>query len=870
MAVKVIRKDGKKTVIRTSSSSTKKKKSTTKKLVRSDTQAVIVKESGEIELKDSSDRFDPDILAKEKEVEEKKQVSKAIEEQKEKLGTDTLSPTEIEAIEARVAIGTEGAKQVFLTPDEQKSLESLSPSEAEAFVASKEREEKISEQVFVSPSEKEAVDDFIKRGGEGGAEQIVLSEVASDVERKELSRERFEKENPFQIREPTQEELFRSIPVIKEAGEFKSGLQSFFNEPGFAGRLKDDPTLTPSERIGGVVGLGLSAAGLGGALPVSISIPAEPFLKVGKSIALPTVTGLTAQKATTAIAESLLPEEFEELKNDKRLERFIEEARKEVVRKEAGKGGLGFGKAIALETIPTLTSALEKKDFEKELRLILAGEGVFGSELERQVNFGKASLAIKEGGQLAALLAAGASTERIGAAELRKITPSLKPSAFLKSDIKLAETKARESLTLISKGKGDDILKEISKAAAGGVGKIKPSIRKGKLGLEIFKTIAPLGAAEGITESIAEDISRGLDIDLGKAALSGAVAAPLAGGIGTSIALSKGARRKAISGLANILDVTEKPGDIIADVSGNIKKVFDSDLIIRLPSIPTPFAGKKASFSVGITSPSIGIPSISIGTQTDDGDFKAKEFDIPKFKPRGIKTRVKTPSIGIPGSKGKSLLDSKLNIGLEDKVKIDNNVNIDTGLPVKTDTSVPVDVGTGVPVDTSVNVDTNIPIGTSIPVSTSVPVSTTVAVPVNIPVIPSLSLGLSKSKPKKKRSKGYDVFVKEKGKFKRINKVPRTRSSALDFANFLVENSNARSFKIKDTKLKGSPKAIKHIGSYNKKRYKVKKDGTNIEKSKFAINTEGEFLGITAKGLARIRSAKKLKQLTKRKKGLSL
>jgi hypothetical protein len=90
------------------------------------------------------------------------------------------------------------------------------------------------------------------------------------------------------------------------------------------------------------------------------------------------------------------------------------------------------------------------------------------------------------------------------------------------------------------------------------------------------------------------------------------------------------------------------------------------------------------------------------------------------------------------------------------------------------------------------------------------------------------------------------VYAKEKGNFVKVNDTPLSKTSALNLADYYVDNSTARTGKIVATK--GTPKEQPR-GYFNKDKYKLNKDSSFVEKSKYAINTRGELEGITLKGL---------------------
>jgi len=123
---------------------------------------------------------------------------------------------------------------------------------------------------------------------------------------------------------------------------------------------------------------------------------------------------------------------------------------------------------------------------------------------------------------------------------------------------------------------------------------------------------------------------------------------------------------------------------------------------------------------------------------------------------------------------------------------------------------------------------------------------------------------------------GFSVSVKSRGKFRKINRKPLTRSSALGLGADFVDRSTARSFFITKSKKKGKAKNILGIeGTFNPfkfrrpaRRSKLPRE-TFIERSAFAIDTPGERQGITFKGLLaleRRRAVRKILRLPTRRR----
>ena len=102
---------------------------------------------------------------------------------------------------------------------------------------------------------------------------------------------------------------------------------------------------------------------------------------------------------------------------------------------------------------------------------------------------------------------------------------------------------------------------------------------------------------------------------------------------------------------------------------------------------------------------------------------------------------------------------------------------------------------------------------------------------------------------------GYNVFVRSRGKFKRVNINPLRKSRALDLGSFVTDQSLAATFKISKTNVKAKPPKIKFPKGYflrtNKKfRAKLVKGkpikNLAVEKKKFRLDTLREVNKIQA------------------------
>ncbi len=145
-----------------------------------------------------------------------------------------------------------------------------------------------------------------------------------------------------------------------------------------------------------------------------------------------------------------------------------------------------------------------------------------------------------------------------------------------------------------------------------------------------------------------------------------------------------------------------------------------------------------------------------------------------------------------------------------------------------------------------------------------------------IPKVPFLILPLPEvdapqfQAPTDDPQKGFNVFIRRKGKLTRRNKVPLTRPSAFGLGFLLADQSVARSGVVRDAKKKG--KSIPALNRVTAIAFKFRKPkgktklarDSFVERSRFAIDSIGELEGITAKGRAqaeRNRSIRKVLRL---------
>jgi hypothetical protein len=112
-----------------------------------------------------------------------------------------------------------------------------------------------------------------------------------------------------------------------------------------------------------------------------------------------------------------------------------------------------------------------------------------------------------------------------------------------------------------------------------------------------------------------------------------------------------------------------------------------------------------------------------------------------------------------------------------------------------------------------------------------------------------------------KKFKAYDVYIKEKGRVKKLNEMPLPRFMALSRGATYVDDTPSASFEIR-----GSPKKLTHkIDStppsimYKFTPAKTKKALRFVEKPKYRIDSVGEMAGITKKGLSALEEFRRFK-----------
>lgn len=115
-------------------------------------------------------------------------------------------------------------------------------------------------------------------------------------------------------------------------------------------------------------------------------------------------------------------------------------------------------------------------------------------------------------------------------------------------------------------------------------------------------------------------------------------------------------------------------------------------------------------------------------------------------------------------------------------------------------------------------------------------------------IIPKLK---PSSKEERKSRQGYNVLVKSRGKFIKVNQKALTKDAAFDLGARAVDETTAATFKLAAAKGKVSSKGSDQYFSRKQNQFrekKTKKEILTIEKNRYRINTGGEFRGITIQG----------------------
>jgi len=141
---------------------------------------------------------------------------------------------------------------------------------------------------------------------------------------------------------------------------------------------------------------------------------------------------------------------------------------------------------------------------------------------------------------------------------------------------------------------------------------------------------------------------------------------------------------------------------------------------------------------------------------------------------------------------------------------------------------------------------------------TPVEIQPTTIIEPTVIIPPLIPVTLEERKKVPQEARGYDVFVRERGVFKKITKGSLSRVQAMDFGAYRVGTTARASFLLKpSTSLRAKPLGASK-GYYQRFRMDFKvKDNIFIEKKEKRIKSTGEKAEITLKGLEAIKRKRK-------------
>lgn len=139
-------------------------------------------------------------------------------------------------------------------------------------------------------------------------------------------------------------------------------------------------------------------------------------------------------------------------------------------------------------------------------------------------------------------------------------------------------------------------------------------------------------------------------------------------------------------------------------------------------------------------------------------------------------------------------------------------------------------------------------------IPTSFPPSAPPSIPPSVPpIVPPITPPPGKPPPpllfglpefQKEERQGYNVFVKSKGKFKKVNQIPLTRNSALGRGAFLTDHSTAAQFKIVKSKTDKAPKRgiYENYFDFNKFKFRAFRRRLKREKGIIGPLPQNQFI----------------------------
>lgn len=286
-----------------------------------------------------------------------------------------------------------------------------------------------------------------------------------------------------------------------------------------------------------------------------------------------------------------------------------------------------------------------------------------------------------------------------------------------------------EVLGLVSAG---FVTEEAGRQAFANLNKV-PVFNSGKFSWQGFKqgfrVIAPLGAIEGPVQTSVQSRARGREATPFELAFSSVFGATSAGTLGGGIygAAGKPLTRKGLSAIGNIMDPTEYPGDVLADVNRALRKATGE--VIKEPRVPV----------IGINPM---VPNIGSNTQA-----KTKSTINVKAKEKSSRPPVFSDVFN-----------------LESIIGVPSDSTTPTPVPIGTPVNVPITTPVNVPSDVPSNVLTNINTPVSVNTPTSVPISVAAFTPMGRLPPPLLLPGLGfpqETKGSGGRGNKQSIFVNE-------------------------------------------------------------------------------------------------------------
>lgn len=685
-------------------------------------------------------------------------------------------------------------------------------------------------------------------------------------------------------RASTPTERFLSNTPLKPIIDFTLGVGQSLKGDYKLNRPTSPSNLNPQQIGQAVGGATLSTVGAGATTATLLSPVGATLIS---SVGIPIFTGLTAGGVSDVILTTGSGKDYADLSNSPLFKTSLRQAREDTAAQLKDGSFTDKLKYVGTEFLP-LTKALTEKETLSNMEARLIAAGVPESERVKYLAAAERRLFIGDYSEGAAILGSGAITELLGVKNFKELAK--KGLSIDKQAIKEgAESAFKAAFT-------GDAIQTAQKAAEKQIKKTVISRPRAKF-IEGFKITAPLGAGEGIAQEVGRNIARDEEIKTSNVVTAGVFGALFAGFVGGRISqlqtaqgiIPKSDRLGWLTG-ANILDPTELPSDLVAGritsvrtFPENLAETITERTIIGRSSkylftdVATPdgtdFAGRINSKvftpSVPTTVFDKATASKEVTTVLPSTDIVTRQSIYPKSVPFTF-----TPSVSVTNPFTGTLTNFNTDIpSITPKTTSEfKGAPTSTNTPVPTLTSVNTNTGASIPTSTSVPVSVSIPV--SVPVSTSVPINTTVPATVVVPTIrPKLPKFLQEEK---KKQAAYDVYIKEKGKFTKFNKVPLSKSNALRQGDYFTDNSTAASFKIKrrakETKVETPVNPVTPFFNSNNYRKSKKNKNVYVEKNANRINSEGERRGITAKGLATLRAKRStvLGKIKKPKRGFRL